>query len=383
MRNLLKPSLKSAVFLTATALSLSVLSLQALSEAPASSEEHRYTFSWPYADDDKMKPRGGTTVGAPLKLAKSPTQSWKRLQAPGLSKKAKDRLAILSMQGPYRASFDFLESVGYVNDHTPPRPYQSWGTEYVYVVLDEENFISLQHILVMFMSGEKQEIKGPFVIKHWRQDWKFENSRLIEYIGQDTWMPRQLNKSEIEGTWTQAVFQVDDSPRYESFGRWEHEGGVSTWESMKTWRPLPRREFSVRGDYDALVGTNRHTITPDGWVHEERNFKAKGNNGLVSKIIAQELGFNRYERIEGHDFSSGDKYWENTGVFWGLVRAQWDEVFRRKESFSISRAEDDSSMLFSMMSLANSVDSGELSDEKKIRDEINKRFKKYVKVSNK
>ena len=382
MRNILKPNLKSTAFRTATALFLSVLALQALSEAPASSEERRYTFSWPYADDDKMKPRGGTTVGAPLKLAKSPTESWTRLQESDLSKKAKDRLAILSMQGPYRATFDFLESVGYVNDHTPPRPYQSWGTEYVYVVLDEENFISLQHILVMFMSGEKQEIKGPFVIKHWRQDWKFENSRLIEYIGQDTWMPRQLNKSEIEGTWTQAVFQVDDSPRYESFGRWEHEGGVSTWESMKTWRPLPRREFSVRGDYDALVGTNRHTITPNGWVHEERNFKARGKSGVVSKMIAQELGFNRYERIEGHDFSSGDKYWENTGVFWGLVREQWNEIFRRKEAFSILKAEDDTSMLFSMMSLANLVDSGELSEEKQIKNEINQRFKKYVKLSN-
>ena len=150
-------------------------------------------------------------------------------------------------------------------------------TEYVYVIEDDEDFISLQHILVMFMSNEKQEIQGPFVIKHWRQDWKFENSRLIEYMGQDTWGARQFKKSEVEGTWTQAVFQVDDSPRYESFGRWEHEGGVSTWVSMKTWRPLPRREFSVRDDYDALVGTNRHTITPNGWVHEERNFKAKGN----------------------------------------------------------------------------------------------------------
>ena len=58
MRNLLGPNLKSAAFLSATALLLSGLSLQALSEAPASSEERRYTFSWPYADDDKMKPRG-------------------------------------------------------------------------------------------------------------------------------------------------------------------------------------------------------------------------------------------------------------------------------------------------------------------------------------
>ena len=40
-------------------------------------------------------------------------------------------------------------------------------------------------------------------------------------------------------------------------------------------------------------------------------------------------------------------------------------------------------MLFSMMALANVVDSGELSNEKEIKKEIKKRFKKYVKTSNK
>ena len=40
-------------------------------------------------------------------------------------------------------------------------------------------------------------------------------------------------------------------------------------------------------------------------------------------------------------------------------------------------------MLFSMMALANLVDSGELSDEKEIKKEINERFKKYVKTSDK
>ena len=359
------------------------LSLEVLSETSATPDVSRYTFSWPYTDGDEMKPRGGTTVGAPLRLASTPSLHWTELQAPNLTKKAKDRLAILAMQGPYRASFDFLESVGYLSPYVPPRPYQSWGTEYVYVVREEEDFISLQHILVMFMQEENSKIKGPFVIKHWRQDWKFENTLLIEYKGQDTWLPLQLDKEKVEGTWTQAVFQVDDSPRYESFGRWAHEGGVSTWESMKTWRPLPRREFSVRDDYDALVGTNRHTITPSGWIHEERNFKARVDMGKVSSIIAQELGFNRYERIEDHDFSAGDRYWENTGVFWGLVRDHWGEVFRSEKSFSISRAEDETSMLFSMMALANSIDSGELSDEKGIKEEIEKRFEKYVQIHDK
>ena len=38
-------------------------------------------------------------------------------------------------------------------------------------------------------------------------------------------------------------------------------------------------------------------------------------------------------------------------------------------------------MLFSMMALANSIDSGELSDEKEIKKEISKRFIKYVETT--
>ena len=153
-----------------------------------------------------------------------------------------------------------------------------------------------------------------------------------------------------------STFEVGDgSHRASSYEETESTSAATNGQS-------PSYETGGNDDFQ----NRKHKLLDD--LTRAENFKAKGNNGVVSKIIAQELGFNRYERIEGHDFSSGDKYWENTGVFWGLVREQWDEVFRRKESFSISRAEDDSSMLFSMMSLANSVDSGELSDEKKIRD---------------
>ena len=38
-------------------------------------------------------------------------------------------------------------------------------------------------------------------------------------------------------------------------------------------------------------------------------------------------------------------------------------------------------MLFSMMALANSIDSGELSDEEEIKEEISKRFIKYVEAT--
>ena len=44
---------------------------------------------------------------------------------------------------------------------------------------------------------------------------------------------------------------------------------MSVWESKDTLRPLPRREFSVRSDYDVLWGTNRITVLPSGWVRKK------------------------------------------------------------------------------------------------------------------
>ena len=70
------------------------------------------------------------------------------------------------------------------------------------------------------------------------------------------------------------MYQVDESPRYASVGRWQHTASFSTWLSADTWRPLPRREWSVRDDYHVLLGTNRHTVGPTGWLQEENNLKA-------------------------------------------------------------------------------------------------------------
>jgi hypothetical protein len=138
------------------------------------------------------------------------------------------------------------------------------------------------------------------------------------------------------------VLQVDDSPRYAARGRWTHEGGVSTWISDETWRPLPRREFSVRKDYDVLVGTNRHTVTPTGWVQEENNLKlAQAQN----KFLAREYGVARYERIRDYDFSPGERYYTATEPFWAEVRTAWRELEERKGRFTM-RAPSDQAQLF-------------------------------------
>src|SRR5207247_9263034 len=125
-------------------------------------------------------------------------------------------------------------------------------------------------LLVMFVKSDGK-VAGPFVTKHWRQDWRYEDTDLVTYRGRLTWRRERLSRAAARGTWTQAVYQVDDSPRYEAVGHFEHFGNVSTWRSAPTWRPLPRREWSVRKDYDVLIGTNQMTITPPGWVYAEEN----------------------------------------------------------------------------------------------------------------
>lgn len=336
--------IKTLLLLSAVVLTVAALANRALGDEEAQ-DTQRYTFSWPYAKGSEVQPRGGTTRGTAVELASEASKAWQALRASGISDYERDRRAILAMAGPYRASFDFIETVRYTFDQDPPRPYQSWGTEYVYVAEDRGDFISLQHLLVMFTADEDGAISGPFVMKHWRQDWQFEDTMLIEYQGLNEWRQRKVAQDAVRGMWSQAVFQVDDFVRYEALGRWRHEGNYSAWTSEETWRPLPRREYSVRDDYDVLVGINRHTILPNGWTHEQDNRKlaldAPGQARRDTAWIARELGVNRYERIENFDFSAGHAYWQATSAFWGDVRSAWSDWLMDHERLTLRERSGD------------------------------------------
>ncbi|MEM9256695.1 MAG: DUF6607 family protein [Pseudomonadota bacterium] len=313
----------------------------------------QYTFSWQFLNDDEMTPRGGTTRGTAVDLVSTPTEQWQQLQAPDLSDKERDRRAILAMAGPYRTSFDFIETVGFTEGYEPGRPYQSWGTEYIYVVADEPDFISLQHVMVMQMVLEDGSVSEPMVMKHWRQDWRYEDRDLHTFRGGDTWERNKLKRRDVKGRWTQTVYQVDDSPRYEAVGEWEHTANYSSWRSDETWRPLPRREFSVRDDYDVLVGINHHTITPTGWVHEQENLKVVlDEDGEKDSVLAREAGLARYERISGFDWQSGDEYWARTGPFWAVVRDVWNDIYEEEDSVILAEYVDSQPLYFAMFTLA-------------------------------
>ena len=314
--------------------------------APAT---RQFTFAWPFREGESVAPRGGTTTGPPVTLDTEPSAAWRLLQKPAPSARERDRHAILAMAGTFRVTFDFLEVAGFRPGFVPDRPYQSWATEYVYVLRDEPRLVSLQHLLVMFTKAKDGSVEGPFVTKHWRQDWRYEDPELLTYRGRNTWAIARVPPAQVRGTWSQAVFQVDDSPRYESYGRWEHFGNVSRWRSATTWRPLPRREFSVRNDYQVLIGTNEHTITPTGWVQEENNLKvaldAQGKPIATDPVLAEEIGLNRYERLKDFDQSAGERYLERTEPFWEAVRHAWASIVRERRGFTL-RAPPDQGQLF-------------------------------------
>jgi len=348
----------------------------------AQSESRQFTFSWQFEDGDALRPRGGTTRGAPLTLATDPSAEWRAVQEPGISKFERDRRAILAMAGGHRTSFDFLETVGFTPGFTPSRPYQSWGTEYIYVVEDSGTFIRLQHLMVMFIADRDGNVQGPFVQKHWRQDWRYEDTDLHVFVGRNRWVHVEHTADEVRGRWSQAVFQVDDSPRYEALGEWEHYGTYSAWTSDRTARPLPRRESTVRSDYQILEGINRHTLTPTGWVQEEENLKLvldeQGQPAADVPYLSRELGVARYEHIVDFDFSAGDRYWQRSGEFWRAVRTAWDAVYAERDTFEYLEEVGGQEMFVPLFEYAERLDGGEPYDAAAAAEVIRATFARHL-----
>jgi len=337
----------------------------------------RYTFSWPL-DGANVKPRGGTTKGAPIVLDREASEQWRALQAPSVSSQERDRRAILAMAGTYRVTFDFLEITPFVAQEKPNAPYQSWGTEKVYVDSDNGKSISLVHILEMRIVQADGSITPPMVTKHWRQDWTYEPTYIVGYRGRDRWERHKLAPAESKGAWLQAVYQVDESPRYASVGRWQHSASFSTWLSGDTWRPLPRREWSVRDDYQVLIGTNRHTVSSTGWVQEENNLKAvlDEQRKMVADgpYVGREYGVARYERIRDADFAAANQYYERTKQFWDQVRNTWADLFAKQGEVTLRGPVDKLGLFQPLFARADQIEEGSaaasVDDSKIIRDAL-------------
>ena len=231
-----------------------------------------------------------------------------------------DREAILGMCGAFEVTFQFEEMTPVQAGYKLKRPYEESSVEWVQLIEDRGDFISLQHILVA------DEDTG-YVVKHWRQDWQFEDGRMMQFCGNNTWREAKSSPGQATGRWTQAVYQTTDSPRYEAFGTWQHIGGHSEWISDRTWRPLPRREYTKRSDYHILESINTHTVTPEGWVHEQSSRKLiLDDAGQPQEIIVHERGLNSYIRIETDRLAPAIDYWKEHHEAWADIRAAWEPI---------------------------------------------------------
>ena len=251
------------------------------------------------------------------------------------SKKYKDIESIKSMCGCFKIDFNFAETFVFSNDedYKKSKTYKSGGLEWGQLIVDEKNKISIQHLLIV---GSKQ---FPTIVKHWRQDWLYQNTDLYIYDKNDKWSFVNMDKKDVKGQWTQKVFQVDDSPRYEGTSSWVHVDGKSYWENT-TPAPLPRREFSKRSDYNVTLRGNRHEVTDTGWVHDQDNKKIQKDDGSQF-VLAHEKGYSTYTRVPDEDCKAAVEWWEKNSNKWKMVRDKWNTIYGLNQDLALKPAVDD------------------------------------------
>ncbi|MGH1386384.1 DUF6607 family protein [Kordia sp.] len=279
------------------------------------------------------------------------------------SKKKKDRNAIKEMCGCFEVTFNFAETFQHSKDslYKPSKTKIATGLEWAELVVDEKNKVSIQHLLQVGNPAK------PHIVKHWRQDWLYQNTDFYMYNGDNNWVFEEKSKSDVKKQWTQKVFQVDDSPRYEGSGTWVHVDGKSYWENT-TDAPLPRREYTKRSDYNVTVRGNRHEITNNGWVHDQDNLKVVREAGKEDVIIASEKGYNVYKKVADSRCKAAADWWKEHQLKWATVRQKWNEVYNRNTDLSLE-AKVDNKALYKYL----------FSDEIKKEEEISTVIESFVK----
>ena len=269
------------------------------------------------------------------------------------SKKYKDVESIKSMCGCFKIDFNFTETFVFSDDedYKKSKTYKSGGLEWGHLIVDEKNKISIQHLLIV---GSKQ---FPTIVKHWRQDWLYQNTALYTYDKNDKWSFVNMDKKDVRGQWTQKVYQVDDSPRYEGTSSWVHVDGKSYWENT-TPAPLPRREFSKRSDYNVTLRGNRHEVTIKGWVHDQDNKKILKDDESLS-VLAHEKGYSNYTRVPDEDCKAAVDWWEKNSNKWKMVRDKWNTIYTLNQDLALKPAVDDKK-LYSYLFSPAVVEKGEI-----------------------
>jgi hypothetical protein len=260
-------------------------------------------------------------------------------------KKKEDVKAIKSMCGCYEVQFNFAETFSYSKDSLykkSPVKHDA-ALEWVELIEDQPNKISLQHLLITGITEES-------IVKHWRQDWLFENTKFYTFNKETTWNFNQLSSKEVKGQWTQKVYQVDDSPRYEGTATWVHVDGRHYWENT-TDAPLPRREHTIRNDYNVLKRKNMQETTITGWIHDQDNAKLIRKNNEKDVLLAQEKGHDVYTKVDDSKCKIAQDWWKKNNSVWKKVRDQWEIVFLKNKDLILEKKVDNQPLFMKLFDL--------------------------------
>ncbi|KRD63820.1 hypothetical protein ASE40_00265 [Flavobacterium sp. Root935] len=256
-------------------------------------------------------------------------------------KKQQDIKSIKSMCGCYEVKFNFTETFSYPKDSLTYKPSETKhesALEWVELLEDTPNKIVMQHLLI---------VSDDMIIKHWRQDWLYENTDLYSFDKGTSWKYKKLDKKAVKGQWTQKVYQVDDSPRYEGSSTWVHVDGQDYWANVAD-APLPRREQTKRNDYNVLKRRNIHEITATGWNHEQDNDKLVRDDAGKDVLLAQEKGFDVYTKVPDVKCIAAQKWWKENNALWKNVRDKWQTLFDRHKDLNLE-AKVDRKALYSLL----------------------------------
>ncbi len=282
------------------------------------------------------------------------------------SKLEQDRKAILSLGGFYKVTFDYGETFSPDTAYKNHAQYHASGYEWAVVEQESPKKIVIQHILV---------IGDTSVIKHWREDWVYEEANVLSFDKASAWNKTKLSPTDTKGHWVQKVFQVDDGPRYESIGTWVHVDGRHEWHS-ECDSPLPRREFTKRSDYNVLRRGNRIYLTDKGWMFEQDNQKIiRDANG--DKLLVREKGYEEFTKAGEAKFAYAQKWWKTQQPYWTAVRQVWDEVYAQPGTLKLKGKVDGKLLYERLFDLADQSAKGKW-DAAKNKEAARKVIADYV-----
>lgn len=264
-----------------------------------------------------------------------------------------DRARIDKLCGCFEVEFKYAETF------SPDKNYKyhdreeiSGGTELTLPIEVSDRKIVMQHLLV---------ITDSMIIKHWREEWTYENPVVWKYQGDKVWTKQVLSPEQVKGKWTQTVWEVSDEPRYQGYSQWVSLDNKVIWQNT-TDAPLPRREYSTRSDYNILKRTNRLSINDSGYIHEQDNQKIIRKDG-TDKLLAEEKGINSYKRLDDKQCAAAKYYWEKNKVFWTKVRKTWEDYISTQNTISLKTKVDGKVLNEYLFALAKDYADKKISDK--------------------